>query len=294
VKNFMQKSGVIVVLILLSIVVLILLLQKSFIFSYLGVFSFFIWIWVVLMLLFLLFLIASKFSYKFLAIFKTMIFLKSSWFLVFYFIFSIFILVNIYWQLIPINSHNESTSSTKSSSGVSISAFPLNITDSSAPELKVVYKNNLGVSLSYADIQNNVYAFELWEKLKSGDWSLEFQGYQFFRSLADVREITVNDFGTIAPGESKELTLTLFQLNVYDTAPITGSPWSVIGKDQTGSVYSKNTGTISVSCGTGIFHLEFGKVANLYANVHGLMIADLVDPLISNEITMGLGTHCSY
>jgi hypothetical protein len=292
VKNFIQKSGVIVLLMLLSIVVLFLLLQKSFVFSYLSVFSIFIWIWVVLMLLFLLFLVAAKFSYKFLVIFKTMTFFRTVWFLVFYFVFSIFLLVNIYWQIVPINSSSEDTSLAISSSGVSISAFPTTITDSLAPEMKVVYKNNLGTALSYADIQNNVYAFELWEKLKSGDWALEFQGYQFFRSLADVREITVNDFGTIEPGESKELTLTLSQLNVYDTAPIAGSPWSVIGTDQTGSVYSKNTGTIFVSCGTGIFHLEFGKVANLYANVHGLMIADLVNPLISNEITTGLGTRC--
>lgn len=167
-----------------------------------------------------------------------------------------------------------------------VTGFPAKIAKDEKVSLKIKMKNTSSASISYAEISNSTYGFELWQKMKDGnEWVLESQSYIYFRDLPDPRKLQVQDFGVINPGETKEITFTLRELNAYDTVP--NSFWPVLGKDRSGTYYAEFTGSKIFTCGTDTFRIEFGKVKNLHANPRGLMLTDLFDdPALSNEFTM--------
>lgn len=168
-----------------------------------------------------------------------------------------------------------------------VTGFPAEIAKDEKISLKVKMENTSSASISYAEISDSTYGFELWQKMKDGnEWVLEAQSYIYFRDLPDPRKLQAQDFGTINPGETKEITFTLRELNVYDTAP--NSFWPVLGKDRSGTYYAEFTGSKMFTCGADIFRIEFGEVKNLHANARGLMLTDLFDnPVLSNEFKMG-------
>lgn len=192
------------------------------------------------------------------------------------------------------NSNTNLTNSTPNTTTVGSQPVSMNVNNLTAKiakdekvSLTMTMKNTSSASITYADISNSTYGFELWQKMKDGsEWVLEAQSYQYFRDLLEPRKLQAQDFGTINPGETKEITFSLRELNVLDSAP--NSYWTVLGKDSSGTFYSEsNVTSHSFVCGTDIFRIEFGKVKNLHANARGLMQTDLFDdPALSNEFTI--------
>ncbi len=219
---------------------------------------------------------------------------KSKTMLVVIVIIIIIILAAALWWLFGRGTKNSNTNTTNSTTNttaiggqpasLSVASLTAKIAMGEKASLKMSMKNTSSAAISYADISNSVYGFELWQKLKDGkEWALEAQSYQYFRDLPEPRKLQAQDFGTINPGETKEITFTLRELNVQDKAP--NSFWTVLGKDSTGTFYSESNATSHYfTCGMDIFRIEFGKVKNLHANSRGLMQTDNFDnPVLSNE-----------
>lgn len=216
-------------------------------------------------------------------------------------IIAIFVAVKLFWskspgQTLTSPTTTQTTNAKSQMASLEVTVFPAKIAKDEKISLKMKLQNLSSAPLSFTDIKNNKYGFELWQKDKKDDkeWMLEAQGYSYFRSLPDVRSLEAQDFGTINPGETKEVTFTLRELNTFDAAP--PSSWTVLGKDQSGTFYSQFNGPIMFSCGTDIFRIEFGEIKNLHSNPRGLMIADLFkNPLLSNEFKMDTGAlHRCY
>ncbi len=179
---------------------------------------------------------------------------------------------------------------------LAFTATPARISSDVAMTFTAKIKNLGTIPIEYRDFKANAYAFELWQKVNvTGTlrWALEAQGYSYFRDLPDERPLTVQDFGTIRPGEEKEVGIIVQNLAVMDAQPSAGSGWTVLGKDPSGTLYAKRPGGRTYSCGTGIYQLELIRVTNLHPNARGLMIAD-VDPapVLSNELDLGLTAAC--
>lgn len=215
---------------------------------------------------------------------------------------AIFITVKFFWpkspqQALTPTATTQATNAKNQIVSLEVTGFPAKIQKDEKLSLLMKLKNISSAPFSFADIKNNKYGFELWQKDKTdnNEWMLEAQGYSYFRGLPDVRKLEMQDFGVINPGETKEVTFTLRELNTFDTDPL--SSWTVLGKDQSGTFYSQYNGSKMFSCGTDIFRIEFGEVKNLHSNPRGLMIADLFkDAVISNEFKMDTGAlhQCSY
>ena len=281
-----------VALLLISLVLLFLLFQKSLLFVYVGFFSILIWVWLVLFILFLVLSFFRSVSLRFGLSFV----IKSIWFVGLYLLLSLFLILNIFWSILPFGTDNTQPSGNSSSDGLSLDAnlvdYPKSSGEISNPQIRVQVKNtSRSDSLRFEDIQNNKYAFEFWQESKDGKlWMLEMQGYSYFRDLPEVRELMVEDFGVINPGEKKELVFTLQNLNVLDAAPT--APSVEVGRDSSGTFYSKYPNHLSFSCGSGVFRLEFGEVVDLHSNVRGIMIADLQNLSYSNEVDIVLSQNC--
>ncbi len=308
------SPGLLVLLLVLSLALVAILFQRGLLLAFVGAFSVLIWLWLILLVLFLALFLSSVLGLdgarRFASGLGLSFLFNAMWFAWVYLLVTVLVGANVFVPLLPYGS--AAGTGPASASGpastaprttalklqMTIVSYPAKIDPTQAPKLKVQVKNLSTVtSLTYQDIKNNSYNFNLMMKGKTatdGD-SYIAQSYSYFAALPDERKLVVEDFGTLGPGQEKELSFTYRQLRVDKASfsPRPGSGVVHLGDDSNGNGLFLEPGAW-LSCGSGLYYLTFESLPKLVTSSAGTLqrpgsFVNGPEYSQSKEIDMGKG-----
>jgi len=313
-----EKSTVLILLLgLISLAVLVLFLFKGILFSFVGFFSFFVWLWIIFLLVFLILFLARFFkigSFVKLSSRPALSFIFASrWFLGIYFFLSLFLIINIFWQIIPFATLTSIKDTGKISSShvtglkmeLKIIDYPKEITDVlQIGEFKVKAKNlSSDTALTYEDIENMKYKLSLIATYEGGPETMYVgESIPIIKEVPEYKHgLAINDFGRIEPGEEKELTITPYNVvqigKEYKPTKEQEAIWEVAGKTKSGIIWiiSRESKPSIVCAGSGqkrTVWFEFSKVAEVKESQAGFVLAPVFAPPVgkSNKVEI----MCEY
>lgn len=308
-----EKSTILILLLgLISLAALVLFIFKGILFSFVGFFSFFVWFWVIFLLVFLILFLTRFFKIGFfvgLASRPALSFIfSSSWFLWIYFFLSLFLIINIFWQIIPFTATTSSKETGKISFSpvtglklkLEITDYPKEITNMlQAGQFKIKVKNlSSDTALTYEDIESMKYKLSLIATDEGGPETMYVgESIPIIKDVPEYKHgLAVNDFGRIEPGEEKELTISPYDVvqigKEYKPTKEQEAVWAVVGKTKSGIIWiiSREPKPSIVCAGSGqrrTVWLEFSKIAEVKEEPKaGFVLASVFAPPVgeSNKV----------